>query len=384
VVQKGLSMRGKGGMEKALKFYEEAIGQYGRRPEFFEAIAEIYKANKEYAKVKEIHEQIIKEFPDDVTGVVDLADDYFYLDRDESKAIRLLENSAGAHPDAVELFLKLGELCYYAGDVERMEKSLRHALSLDPFPDPYSATSPYYYLAKGLIEKEEYEEAEKLIDFGLKELEPNNPQMRAELAFIFFEKGREKEGLKHIDKALEAAWGLPHPTEIKALYLTRQGEIKFARASLEGLVKKIPERIECRVQLARLIMESEPDKARRLLDEGLKIASKKGPIEMMTRARWMEGKIAESRLHTAYGDLLEKTGEIELAIEHHKKAWDLFKYNYPSAVSLVRLYRKSGRDEEAEKAYEKLRSLSPPERYLKEKGTGSFSPFFLSLSHSPC
>lgn len=247
-----------------------------------------------------------------------------------------------------------------------MDKSLRHALSIDPYPDPYAAANPYFYLAKSLIEKEDYAEAEKLLNLNPKELATDNPQLKAELALALLQTGKEKEGEEHLNQALRSARWYPRPLEVKALYSERQGKTKEVRDMLEKAVKNFPTKIEAKVLLAQLIMESEPDNAEKLLDEGLSIAAKKEPIEAGMQMKFMEGKINESRLHRAYGELLENAGEMAKAIEHHQKAWNIIKYNYASAVSLVKLHKQPGRDEKAEKTYEKLKSLNPPEKYLKQ------------------
>lgn len=358
--------RGEGAEEKALKIYEEANEEYGHRPELMDALASSYLASKDYAKAKEMHGQLIKEFPDEVTGYVGLANDCFYIDRDEAKAIHLLENSAKKFPNAADVFWKLGEISYFAGDIDRMQKSPRHALSLEPNPDFYLSETYYFYLAKGSIAKENYTEAEKLLNIRLKEPDADNPLLRAELALLLLRMGREKEGEEHLNQALESARWFPRPSEVKALYLMRQGKTKEARDMLEKVVKNFPEEIGAKVELALLIMEAEPDNARKLLDEGLKIAASKEPADRTLQMRFMEGRISESRLQTAFGKLLERAGESGQAIEHQQKAWDIFKYNYASAVSLVGLYKKAGRDEDAKKAYEKLRSIAPPEKYLKK------------------
>jgi hypothetical protein len=48
-------------------------------------------------------------------------------------------------------------------------------------------------------------------------------------------------------------------------------------------------------------------------------------------------QIMVSWLYTAYGLLEEKAGEIEKAIDFHKKAVALFKYNSESTAALTRL-----------------------------------------------
>jgi tetratricopeptide (TPR) repeat protein len=154
---------------------------------------------------------------------------------------------------------------------------------------------------------------------------------------------------------------------VQALYLARHGKEEEAGEILEKLIKRFPGRIETKLQLARLVMASDPEKARALLDEGLKTASSDEPLDRrMAFFAGIPGQILSSRLHTAYGDLLEKEGNTEEAILHHRKAWDLFQYNYASAVSLVKLYKESGKKKKAKKAFKELRTLDPPNSYIEE------------------
>ena len=155
--------------------------------------------------------------------------------------------------------------------------------------------------------------------------------------------------------------------EMQALYLASQGKEYDARGILEKLAKRFPGRIETKIQLARMVMESDPEKARSLLDEGLKTASSDEPLDRrMAFYVGIPGQILSSRLHSAYGKLREKEGNTEEAIVHHQKAWDLFQYNYASAVSLVRLYKESGKKKKAKKAFQELKTLDPPKSYIEE------------------
>jgi tetratricopeptide (TPR) repeat protein len=214
--------------------------------------------------------------------------------------------------------VKLGELYYFAADVDRAAEVLQKALSIDPFPDPYSSSDPYYFLAQSYIAKEEYAKAAKLLDFSLAELDKNNLRVRAERAFAAIKMEETYTAKEHLDLAVTLREGDPRVQEIRALFLENLGEGEKARQVLEEVVKKSPDRVETKIQLARMIMETDTGKARELLDEA------------MAGADRIPDQILVSRLYTAYGLLEEKAGDIEKAIEFHRKAVALFKHNSES------------------------------------------------------
>ncbi|MDH5742536.1 MAG: hypothetical protein OEZ52_03240, partial [Candidatus Aminicenantes bacterium] len=320
-------------------------------------------------KAKEIYLEAVNKFPNDSRGYIGLADTYFYIDQEREKAILFLEDSLEKYPNAVDQLVKLGELYYYAADVDKGAEVFQKALSIDPFPDPYSPSDPYYYLAKSFAEKEEFAKAEKLLDFSLAELDKNNLRVRAERAFVAFKTGKADEGQEHLELALKLRGRDPRVKEIEALFLQDQGKRKEARKLLEELMKQHPNRLETKIQVASLIMDSEPEKAREILREAMGIVYPKEeeqPEVEKPPAPQIADQILVSRLHTAYGMLEEKTGETKEAVNHHQKAWDLFKYNYTSAVALVKLYKQTGMEEAASEIYKKLKEIDAPATYLKK------------------
>ncbi len=324
-VQKAMMSFRSEGKEKSLAILEESIEVYGNHPEFLDAMANIYIREKEMDKAKEMYVQAIDDFLDDSTGYLGLAEIYFYTDHDKMKAIELLEDSVERFLGGVDLLVKLGELYYFAADVDRAVDVLQKALSIDPFPDPYSSSDPYYFLAKSFIAKEEYEKAAKLLDFGLAELDKNNLRVRAERAFVALKMKDKDAAQEHLDLAVTLRERDSRVQEIRALFLESQGKSEEAQQVLEKLVEQRPKRVETKIQLARMIMETDAGKARELLDTAMANVDK------------IPDQILVSRLHTAYGLLEKKAGEIEKAIDFHKKAVALFKYNSESTTALARL-----------------------------------------------
>jgi tetratricopeptide (TPR) repeat protein len=324
-VQKAMMSLRSEGKDKSIAILEDSIAEYGNRPDFLEALANIYQREKEVAMAKEMYVRAIDEFPDGSTGYIGLAEIYFYTDYDKKKAIELLEARVAKFPGRVDLLVKLGELYYFAAEVDKAIEVLKKALSIDPFPDPYSSSDPYYYLAKSYSAKEEYEKARKLLDFSLAELDKNNLQVRAERAYVALKMGARDEAQEHLDLAITLRERDARVQEIRALILEDQGKIEEAREVLDKLIGQRPEREETKIQMARLIMESDREGAKELLDESMANVSR------------IPDRILVSRLHTAFGLFNENAGEIEKAIDFHKMALDLFKYNTESAKALARL-----------------------------------------------
>jgi tetratricopeptide (TPR) repeat protein len=323
-VQKAMISLRTEGKEKSLALMEDAIAEYGNHPDFLEAMAEIFKSEKETDKAKEMYMRSIEEFPNASTGYLGLADIYFYGDGEIEKGISLLEDNTGKFPSGGEFLIKLGELYYFAADVDKAAEVLQEALSLDPFPDPYSSADPYYYLAMSFIAKEDYAKAAKLLDFSLAELDKNNLRVRTERAFAALKMGDWEGAQEHLDMALALRGRDARAQEIQAMILENQSKGDEARQVLEKVIAQRPDRAETKILLARMIMESDGDRAKELLDEA---AAGAGQIA---------DRILESRLHTALGVYYEKVGDNDKAIEHHQRALDLFKYNTESASALTK------------------------------------------------
>lgn len=371
-IEKGRSKISKGDLNGAIKVYAQALGAYGTHPELLDALGSAYRIKGENDKAIKTHEQAMHEFPEDVSAYISLAYDYLLIKRDPLKAIGILEATAKRYPESFELFIKLGQLCYLAGELDKMEKYFKQAILINPYPpNPSSPLEPYHKLARGLLAKEDYVNAEKNYTYSLEQLNRGRPQAWAELAYLFLKTGREEEGKKHLHLAQKLNPELPQVKEIKALYLSHQGNDLEAQSILEKILEEYPERIETRIQLADLIEETNLDKAVRLLMEGLKIVSRGEPVKYILKGNNFQEldlfeQPAVSRLYTAYALLIEKKGRIEEAIKYHKEALKFFKYNYNSGVSLVRLYKQKNMLEEAQRIFEELKKINLPRKYLKE------------------
>jgi tetratricopeptide (TPR) repeat protein len=182
-------------------------------------------------------------------------------------------------------------------------------------------------LAKSFSAREEYEKAAKLLDFSLAELDKNNLRVRAERTFVAVKMEDLEAAQEHLELALTLRERDARAQEIQALFLEHQGKNEEAKKILENLVKQRPRRVEAKIQLARMIMETDTGKAKELLDAAM------GSVEDIA------DQLLVSRLYTALGLLEEKAGNIKKAIDFHEKAIVIFKHNSESTASLKRINR---------------------------------------------
>lgn len=358
-------------LEKAIGMYQEALITYGLNPELLNALGDMYRINGNSDQAIKTNTQATMEFPECVIGYLGLADDYLLIERDPSKAIELLKALREKYPESSELYIKLGKLYFYAGDIDNMEKALKLAVTIDPYPDPYASDKPYYQMGRGLLAKEDFERAGKNITYSLEKFDRNNPQAWAELALLSLMTNQEENGKKHLDVAMQLNPELPTVREVKAVFLAYQGKEAEAGQILEKVMEEYPRRIETRIHLAEIVKMNHPGKAEKLLSDALKIVSEKKPVEYVFarntyEIRGLYGQTTVSRLHTRYAELLQTKGKIEDAIVHHEQALELFIYNFQSALSLVRLYAQRGDKQKAQEMFEQLKNTNPPKIYLEQ------------------
>jgi Tfp pilus assembly protein PilF len=158
-------------------------------------------------------------------------------------------------------------------------------------------------------------------------LDKNNLRVRAQRAYVALKMEDKDAAKEHLDLAVTLRERDARVQEIRALFLESQGKSEEAQQVLEKLVKQRPNRVETKIQLARMMMETDTGKARELLDA------------VMANVDKIPDQTIVSQMHTVYGLLEEKVGEIEKAIDFHKKAVALFKYNSESAAALKKLIK---------------------------------------------
>jgi tetratricopeptide (TPR) repeat protein len=142
----------------------------------------------------------------------------------------------------------------------------------------------------------------------------------------------------------------------------KQGKKQEARDILSKLVEAHPRRIQVRLLLAEVLMEMDPglQGAREVLAKGVELLTSGDDSEQPQR---MEIS-SVSRLYSSLASVLEKQGEVDEAVKYHLAAVKKFKYNYASLAALVRLYKKSGQEAKSGEAFNKLKTLNPPQKYL--------------------
>jgi adenylate cyclase len=184
------------------------------------------------------------------------------------KAIELDPSFARAYSGLAECYLRLGNAGYepYTESIARAKVPLKRALELDPNLAEAHATfslllmneddmrgleaearraielnpslpEPYEWLANLAVEKEDHDEAVRLIETGYR-LDPASPRYIGVLGLAYFYSKREGEALEHWKKTAELAPVQTYP--VMAQYYIWKGDFERAKQLLATLEELDP------------------------------------------------------------------------------------------------------------------------------------------------
>ncbi|MDQ1349967.1 MAG: hypothetical protein QG657_268, partial [Acidobacteriota bacterium] len=351
---------------KRMIILKEALSTYGNHPDLLNAIAGEYMNQKQYDEALKTYQQAIAAFPEDIDAYLEIAKDIFLRKGNTQEAAAFLKNNETRLANHAAYYFHLGTLYFYEGLLDEMADAFNRGLKLNPWPDIYSPEyflgDPYFMLAMGSAVKEDYEGAEKNIMISLEKFNRNFAIGWAELADILLKTGREKEGKTHLDTALRLQPQSPNVQEVQAAYLLKEGKKQEVRDILTKILEGQPRRIQARLLMAEVLMDMEPglQGAHEILAKGVElltsgnVSEQRHPLEISS----------VSRLYSSLASVLEKQGQVDEAVKYHLAAVEKFKYNYASLAALVRLYKKTGQEEKADEASNKLKMRNPPKKYL--------------------
>src|SRR5487761_1393274 len=208
---KGLASYSKstrGGLEKSIEYYEQAIEKDPAYAIAYAAIADSYirLGFKELRSSKEMFRKA-KTFAQQA------------LENDFRKVIELNPNLAEAHS-------RLAILLAQEGKFDQALPEVRCALELDPISAETSATAGMLYLYS-----RQYDTAIDLLT-NATELDPNMMSAAHNLGLALVQKGRIAEGIKQIEKSLKTERGAEDSMELAYAY-TIAGDTEAARL-IEG------------------------------------------------------------------------------------------------------------------------------------------------------
>ena len=370
--QKGNTLIRTGDLTAAAAAAREGLDRYGDRPDLLDLLARAHRLQGDYAEARRLHGLSIATFPDATIGYTGLAEDVVLAERDHGRAIALLHTAAERDPDSAELQLRLADVYFTAGRLDSMESALDSALGLEGSPSPYAGTAdPWILTAQARVLREDYEAAEAAFRHSLENINRRNPSAWAELALLQLRTDRAGPGREDLATARLLNPDGARVLEVESDFAAHDGDTAAARLLLERVLDEDGSRLQTIVKLSELLDTADVETSRALVERGLEMIAEPDPVEFVLRdgefvPRGRFDEATASQVHTRAGILAERNGDLARAILHHQRGVDLFRFNFPSGVALVRLLATEGRLADARREFRRLEGVGAPSRYLAE------------------
>ncbi len=213
--------------DRAQKYYEKCLEVgYDQKGECYSGLAEIYKANGNEEKSKEILNQGFIKYPNSQSILVALINLYLETNDDPNKVLDLIRTAQKNEPNNASLYLAEGNVYKEMKDYENTMKCYEKSNEIDPkyVAGLYFAGATYYEIAVEIQEKinaldvnnvTDYEKLSKELDSNLKKSIPyfertfagsegdlNTQKAAAEYLKLIYFRFREEnsENQAHYDK----------------------------------------------------------------------------------------------------------------------------------------------------------------------------------------
>ena len=373
--QKGNTLIRTGDLTAAAAAVREGLDRYGDHPDLLDLLARAHRLKGDYAEARRLHGLSIATFPDATIGYTGLAEDVVLEERDHEGAAALLRTAAERDQESAELQLRLADVYFTAGRLDSMELALDSALRLEGSPSPYAGTAdPWILRAQGRMLREDYGAAEAAFRHSLENINRRNPSAWAELALLQLRTDRAGPGREDLATSRLLDPDGARVLEVESDFAAHDGDTAAAQLLLERVLEEDGSRLRAIVKLSELLDTADAETSRALVERGIEMITEPDPVEFVLRdgdlvPRGVFDESTASRVHTRAGILAERDGDLARAILHHQRGVDLFRFNFPSGVALVRLHATEGRLTDARRAFRRLEGIGAPSRYLTQART---------------
>ena len=234
----------------------------------------------------EIDRRSVTQFPDELQGYQDLAEDYSLASHDHGRSVEVMAEFLDLEPGSDEAWLDLAGYAVAGGQAEEAERALGRADSIIGTPNPearYHSLRAHLALLRGdtVAAKEAYE-------YTLRNISRGNIPAWTELAIAAMGEGDLDQAATHLETARALDSDHPRVREIGALLLEAGGDAPAATDSLMALYQEDPRRIETLTALVRILGERDPEEAGRFAEVGMQLFEAMAPVEWAyERDRWV-------------------------------------------------------------------------------------------------
>ena len=231
----------KGDSEKALKRITTQIETSPRNPVFYDLLAKLYAAKKEYKKAEESYQKAIELDPGYLTAYLDLGN-FYAQGKQFDQAIKKLDEAIKVNPNVAQIYMIRGVIYDAQQKYSQAKAEYEKALEIDPRFVPAANNLAWIYAEQGgnidraltlaQMAKEKYPEdpaisdtlgwifykknvflkAVSLLEESAEKL-PKNPIVRYHLGMAYYKSGQNGLAKKELSESLKLGKGFPGSDE---------------------------------------------------------------------------------------------------------------------------------------------------------------------------
>ncbi|MBW2410746.1 MAG: tetratricopeptide repeat protein [Deltaproteobacteria bacterium] len=286
-------------------------------------LATVYLQNKEDEKALKLLENLLKNHPNDVRALI-LYGGIKQVRKDNTAAAAAYEKVIELDPQQERVYSLLGNIYMDTGNLERAEAIFNQLI--DHFPDSYAG---HYYLGKIYAKQNKLKEAEAELLKTL-ELAPDLLEPRFELLKLYKATGREDEIVKLYQDILNQ-----NPNNIRAalelgLYYHENGDQKAAEEIFVKLGHRSRTEFEVLVQVIQVYVDQKK------YDEALVV------LQGMLKA------VADSSdIHHVTGIAFYSKNDFDSAVKHFTQVMPDSRFYQDAVVHAAYIYQEKGETEKA-------------------------------------
>ncbi len=206
-----------GRTDEALIFAENAVGLDNGNKWFKVLYADLAKANNQYEEYVKVYEELVEEYPRDLTFLNQLAFAYFFTG-DYQKSVevyQIIEEIVGVNE---ALTTQIVQLYSQLGLTDKAVEEYESLIEISPDEPRYYALLAEYCLKNGMEDKA-IRAYEKIV-----EINPDDPYVHISLADFYKKKGEDEKSFEELKLGL-ANPSLELKTKINLLFAYYSGEL---------------------------------------------------------------------------------------------------------------------------------------------------------------
>ena len=224
-------------LEAAEASYRQAVGLHPGDWSAYNGLGAFFFRTGRYDEAVVEFQKVVNLDPNNSTGYLNLGSAYMLAGNFQA-AVTPLEKSIELSPHA-DTYSNLGLMQYYLGNLEQAVESHRHAIELAPNDHlKWSNLGDTLSISARPDEAHQAFSTAEQLALGALRVNPNDPNIQMDLAWISAMLGKSALARTYIDRAINRAPDDPYVHYIDGLILLRNGDSESALVALETAADK--------------------------------------------------------------------------------------------------------------------------------------------------